>query len=69
MCFSTVSLTGRFRFRFRLLENGSGGSGSTFGSCENGSDGSSFRFPKDPAVLKILRHSKFTMHSKFTTAQ
>ena len=25
--------------------------------------------PKDPAVLKILRRSKFTMHSKFTTAQ
>ena len=29
---------------FRFLENGSGGSGSAFGSCENGSDGSGFRF-------------------------
>ena len=27
------------------------------------------RYPKDPAVLKILRRSKFTMHSKFTMAQ
>ena len=26
------------------MENGSGGSGSAFGSCENGSDGSGFRF-------------------------
>ena len=26
-------------------------------------------FPKDPAVLKILRRSKFSMHSKFTIAQ
>ena len=26
------------------VENGSGGSGSAFGSCENGSDGSGFRF-------------------------
>ena len=25
--------------------------------------------PKDPAVLKILRRSKFTMRSKFTIAQ
>ena len=25
--------------------------------------------PKDPAVLKRLRHNKFTMHSKFTMAQ
>ena len=37
-CFSTVSQRGRFRFRFRFLENGSGSSGSAFGSCENGSD-------------------------------
>ena len=44
MCCSTVSQRGRFRFRSRFLENGSGGSGSTFGSCENGSDGSGFRF-------------------------
>ena len=42
VCFSTVSQTGRFRFRF--LENGSGGSGLAFGSCENGSGGSSFWF-------------------------
>ena len=41
LCFSTVSQGGRFRFRF--LENGSGGSGSAFGSCENGS-GFRFRF-------------------------
>ena len=26
-------------------------------------------YPKDPAVLKILRLSKFTMHSRFTIAQ
>ena len=32
------------KFRFRFLENGSGGSGSAFGSCKNGSDGSGFRF-------------------------
>ena len=25
--------------------------------------------PKDPAILKILRHSKFTMHSKLTMTQ
>ena len=25
--------------------------------------------PKDPAVLKMVRHSRFTMHSKFTIAQ
>ena len=24
--------------------------------------------PKDPAVLKVLRRSKFTMHSKFAMA-
>ena len=35
VCFSTVSQRGRFWFRFRFLENGSGGSGSAFGSCEN----------------------------------
>ena len=40
VCFSTVSQRGRFRFQFRFLENGSGGSGSAFGSCENGSEGS-----------------------------
>ena len=28
-----------------------------------------FGSPKDPAVLKILRHSKLTMHSKFTMTQ
>ena len=45
VCFSTVSQRGLFRFRFfRFLENGSGGSGSAFGSCKNGSDGSGFRF-------------------------
>ena len=32
------------RFRFRFLENGSGGSGSAFGFGKNGSDGSGFRF-------------------------
>ena len=32
MCFSTVSQRGRFRFWFRFLENGSGGSCSAFGS-------------------------------------
>ena len=31
-------------FRFRFLENGSGGSGSAFGFRKNGSDGSGFRF-------------------------
>ena len=41
LCFSTISQRGRFRFRFRFLENGSGGA---FGSWENGSDGSGFRF-------------------------
>ena len=52
VCFSTVSQRGRFRFRF--LENGSGGSGSTFGSCKNGSDGSGFRFRFGSwATLKI----------------
>ena len=35
---------GRFRFRFRFLENGSGGSGYAFGFRKNGSDGSGFRF-------------------------
>ena len=34
---------GRFRFRFRFLENGSCGSGSNFGFGKNGSDGSGFR--------------------------
>ena len=43
LSFSTISQRGRFQFRFRFLENGSGGSGSAFGSCENGSDGSGFR--------------------------
>ena len=33
------------------------------GGCLRGS------CPKDPAVLKILHRSKFTMHSKFTMAQ
>ena len=32
------------RLRFRFLENGSGGSGSTFGFGKNGSDGSGFWF-------------------------
>ena len=31
-------------FRFRFLDNGSGGSDSDFGSWKNGSDGSGFRF-------------------------
>ena len=35
---------GRFRFQFRFLENGSGGSGSTFSFRKNGSDGSGFQF-------------------------
>ena len=35
---------GRFRFRFRFLENGSGRSGSAFGFGKNGSHGSGFRF-------------------------
>ena len=35
---------GRFRFWFRFLENGSGGSGSAFGFGKNGSDGSGCRF-------------------------
>ena len=35
---------GRCRFRFRFLENGSGGSGSAFGFGKNGSDGSGSRF-------------------------
>ena len=30
--------------RFRFLKSGSGSSGSAFGSWENGSDGSGFRF-------------------------
>ena len=33
-----------FRFRFRFLKSGSNGSGSSFGSWENGTDGSGFRF-------------------------
>ena len=41
VCFSTVSQRGRVRFRFWFLENGSG---SVFGSCKNGSDGSGLRF-------------------------
>ena len=32
------------RFRFRFPKNGSGGSGSSFGSWKNGSGGSGFRF-------------------------
>ena len=36
VCFSTVSQRGRFPVPVRFLENGSGGSGSAFGSCENG---------------------------------
>ena len=53
VCLSTVWQRGRFRFRF--LENGSGGSGSTFGSWENGSDCSGFRFRFGPwATLHIV---------------
>ena len=45
LCFSqyiTEPERGRFQFRFRFLKNGSGGSGSAFGSLENGSDGFGF---------------------------
>ena len=54
LCFSTVSQRGRFRFRFRFLENGSGSSGSLFGSCGNGSDGSGFRFLGHPEIRRAL---------------
>ena len=40
----SVQFNRKDRFRFRFLENGSGGSGSAFGFGKNGSDGSSFRF-------------------------
>ena len=42
MCFSTV-FTER-TVPVAVPGNGSGGSSSAFGSCENGSDGSGFRF-------------------------
>ena len=40
----SVQVNRKGRFRFRFLENGSGGSGSAFGFGKNGSDGSGFRF-------------------------
>ena len=42
----SVQFNRKGRFRFRFLENGSGGSGSAFrfGKKKNGSDGSGFRF-------------------------
>ena len=40
----SVQFNRKGRFRFRFLENGSGGSGSTFGFGKDGSDGSGFRF-------------------------
>ena len=43
LCFpSQFNRKGRFRFQFRFLENGSGG--SAFGFGKNGSDGSISRF-------------------------
>ena len=36
----SVQIIREGRFRFRFLENGSGGSGSAFGFGKNGSDGS-----------------------------
>ena len=47
---------GRFRLRFRFLENGSGGSGSAFGSCANGSDGSGF-----PVPVRFLSHPEILL--------
>ena len=40
----SVEFNRKGRFRFRFLENGSGGSSSAFGFRKNGSDGSGFRF-------------------------
>ena len=40
----SVQFNKKGRFRFRFLENGSGGSGSAFGFGKNGSGGSGFRF-------------------------
>ena len=41
----SVEFNRKGRFRFRFLENGSGGSGSAFdGFGKNGPDGSGFRF-------------------------
>ena len=40
----SVQFNKKGRFRFRFLENGSGGSGSAFGFGKNGSDGSDSRF-------------------------
>ena len=40
----SVQFNRKGRFRFRFLENGSGGSGSAFCFGKNGSDGSGFRF-------------------------
>ena len=42
--FVSVQFNRKGRFRFRFLENGSGGSGSAFGFGKNGSDGSGSRF-------------------------
>ena len=54
LCVS-VEFNRKGRFRFRFLENGSGGSGSAFGFGKNGSDGSGFWFrfgsvPEPPCV-------------------
>ena len=65
MCFSTVSQRGRFRFRVRFLENGSGGSGSPFGSWENGSDGSGFRFRPNLLFLAFLDFLAFFFREEF----
>ena len=43
-CCVSVQFNRKGRFRFRFLENGSGGSGSAFGFGKNGSDGSGSRF-------------------------
>ena len=73
VCLSTVFLReGRFRFRFRFLANSSGGSGSAFGSWENGSDG---RIPgvMGPKTWKrigkfVLEKAKFCVKSRILGA-
>ena len=60
MCFSTVSQRGRFWFRFRFLENGSGGSGSAFGSCEN-PEGPNPLIERKSISLERLKISRFRL--------
>ena len=56
----SVQFNRKGRFRFRFLENGSGGSGSAFGFGKNGSDGSGSRFRFGSwSALKTNKHKEF----------